>query len=101
MRLKELRTAKKYTQQKVAEKICCATRVYARYESEQRQPHIDILIKLAELYNVSVDYIIGRDTALGTSITESEAKTIAALRHADERARDDALTLLNKHSRNK
>ena len=99
MRLKEIRFAMKCSQQKVADQLCCSVKVYARYESGQRQPSIDVLIKLAEYFNVSVDYIIGRDVVVNSSITDSEAEIVMAVRSADERARSDAMALLTIHRR--
>ena len=60
MRLKELRTEKGATQKEVAEFICCSPLVYSRYEREEREPDIDALCKLADYFNVIVDYIVCR-----------------------------------------
>ena len=62
---------------------------------------IDILLKLSKLYGVSVDYLIGNDEVVDTSITEKEAAMISAMRQADERARQDAIALLELHTENK
>jgi transcriptional regulator with XRE-family HTH domain len=42
--------------------------------SGKREPSIDILLKLSKLYRVSVDYLIGNEEAVDTSITKNEAK---------------------------
>ena len=60
MRLKELRLEKGATQKEVAEFICCPSLVYSRYEREEREPDIDTLCKLADYFNVTVDYIVCR-----------------------------------------
>lgn len=60
--LKEIRNIKGYTQNYVAEKINIAQNQYGRYESGETQPSIEIIIRLANLYNVSTDYLIGKDT---------------------------------------
>ena len=75
--------------------------VYSRYENGKREPSIDILLKLSKLYSVSVDYLIGNDEVIDTSITEKEAAMISAMRQADERARQDAIALLELHTVNK
>ena len=67
----------------------------------KREPSIDILLKLSKLYSVSVDYLIGNDEVIDTSITEKEAAMISAMRQADERARQDAIALLELHTGNK
>ena len=58
MRLKELRTERGATQKEVAEFICCSPLVYSRYEREEREPDIDTLCKLADFFNVSIDYLV-------------------------------------------
>ena len=60
MRLKELRLEKGATQKEVADFIGCSSLVYSRYEREVREPDIDALCKLADYFNVTVDYIVCR-----------------------------------------
>ena len=56
----ELRKEKNLTQREVAEKINTTQRAYAFYEKGDREPSIDTLIKLADLYNVPIDILVGR-----------------------------------------
>ena len=60
MRLKEIRESKGLTQKEVAEIIGYSEISYARYENGKRVPDISTLCKLAEYFNVTVDYLIGR-----------------------------------------
>ena len=60
MRLKELRVETGATQKQVADFIGCSSLVYSRYEREVREPDIDTLCKLADYFNVTVDYIVCR-----------------------------------------
>ena len=60
MRLKELRVEKGATQKEVAGFIGCSSLVYSRYEREVREPDVDALCKLADYFNVTVDYIVCR-----------------------------------------
>ena len=64
MRLKELRTEKGATQKDVSEFICCSTLVYSRYEREEREPDIDTLCRLANYFEVSIDYLVEREKAI-------------------------------------
>lgn len=74
MRLKELRKQKKLRQQDVADAINCSQAVYSRYENGEREPSKIVLNSLADFYNVSVDYILGRDQAEpAQNETEEEA----------------------------
>lgn len=59
-RLEDLRVDHDLTQQDVADVLGCNREVYRRYEKGIRTIPIDFLIKLADYYNVSIDYIVGR-----------------------------------------
>lgn len=60
IRLKELRIKGNLTQHQVADKINVSRSSYSQYELGLKQPSIDTLLMLAELYSTSVDYLIGR-----------------------------------------
>jgi transcriptional regulator with XRE-family HTH domain len=57
-RLKELRNEYNKTQKELAEYLNIRQNTYSQYENGQRQLPIDVLIKLAFYYDVSVDYIL-------------------------------------------
>ncbi len=59
-RLYDLRVDNDLTQQKVADYLMCNRQVYARYERGLREIPVSMLLKLADLYGTSVDYILGR-----------------------------------------
>ncbi len=58
MRLKELREEHGYKQEILANYIGVKQHAYSQYETGKRQIPIETIIKLAELYNVSVDYLL-------------------------------------------
>lgn len=58
-RLKELRTNNNLTQIEIANYLNISERTIIRYENNTRNPEIDVVIKLANLFNVSVDYLVG------------------------------------------
>jgi len=58
-RLKNLRLERRLTMQEVAIKIGLAKSSYAGYEGGQRNPPLDKLVTLAQLYHVSTDYLLG------------------------------------------
>lgn len=60
-RLEELRVDHDLTQQEVADLLGCQREVYRRYEKGTRTIPADFLIRLADRYHVSVDYILGRE----------------------------------------
>lgn len=98
MKLKEIRAKRNLTQQQVADYIGCSSVVYSRYESGTRQPSIEVLLRLADLFGVTVDILLGRPDQRDGSLSEYEIELLAAARNADERAREDALQMLISHS---
>lgn len=60
MRLKELRKKKGISQLRLATDLNTTQNTISRYETGEREPGIDELIKIADYFNVSVDYLIGR-----------------------------------------
>lgn len=59
-RLTELRNARNLTQIEVAEMLHMSRSTYAQYEVNRRIPEYNTLEKLADFYEVSLDYIVGR-----------------------------------------
>ena len=59
-RIKELREDSDLTQTQMREILSCSQRVYSDYERGVLDIPTDILISMADYYNVSVDYILGR-----------------------------------------
>ena len=60
MRLKELRKAKGISQQKLATDLHTNQNTISRYENGEREPGIIELIKIADYFHVSIDYLVGR-----------------------------------------
>ena len=58
-RLKDLREDRDLSQMKVAEYLGMKQSQYSRYERGIRDIPTDVLIRLAQLYNTSTDYILG------------------------------------------
>ena len=59
-RIRDLREDCDKTQEEIAEYLVMKRGVYQRYESGTREIPVWAVIKLAELYNTSTDYILGR-----------------------------------------
>lgn len=60
MRLKDLREDNDVKQKELAEYLNIKQNTYSQYENGKREIPIELLWKLADFYNTSVDYIIGR-----------------------------------------
>lgn len=59
-KLKELRLEKNLTCQSVASAIGLTKNAITNYESGTREPSLETLKKICDLYDVSADYLIGR-----------------------------------------
>lgn len=61
MRIRELRKAKKVTMKELGNMIGVAESTMSLYETGKRKPDSETLSRLADYFNVSVDYLLGRD----------------------------------------
>ena len=69
-RLKELRIENNYSQQEIADLIDITQVTYSHYELGRRSVSIQNLVKIAKIYNVSTDYLLGiSDDKLGQNST--------------------------------
>lgn len=59
-RIRELREDHDLLQRQVADRLHCSQQVYSNYELGQRDIPTEALIRLAELYGVSIDYLLGQ-----------------------------------------
>lgn len=63
-RLRAARMARKYTQQVLADTVNISLRAYQRYEQGERYPSYDLLVLFADILNVPIDWLLGRDEYL-------------------------------------
>ena len=70
-RLRESRVRLMLTQQYVADYLDLSLNAYQKYEQGTREPSLDTLVRIANLFDVSLDYLLCRDNFLA--------------KHADER----------------
>lgn len=61
MTLKELRKKKGASQEDAAKALGITLRTYQNYEYGQREPNIEMILKLSDYFNVSTDYLLGRE----------------------------------------
>lgn len=59
IRLRDLREDKDLTQTDIAKILNCTQTCYSYYEIGKRDIPTDVLIKLAEFHNTSIDYLLG------------------------------------------
>ena len=71
-RLKQLRNNTDYKQEEIANKIGVMRQTYAGYEKGRRKPDLYTLVKLANFYNVTTDYLLGRTDYPNMRIVKSK-----------------------------
>ena len=60
LRIRDMREDNDLTQQKIADVLLCDQSLYSKYERGARAIPIAPLIKLADYYGTSLDYLVGR-----------------------------------------
>ncbi|MBW2672110.1 MAG: helix-turn-helix domain-containing protein [Deltaproteobacteria bacterium] len=73
-RLRQLRKEKGLTQAELAKLLSIGESTISFYESGKRQPDYETLIRIADLFNVSVDYLLGRTVLDGTKKIDGSYK---------------------------
>lgn len=75
--LKLLRDLKGKSQQEVCSELNIEQSTLANYENDRRIPKLDILVKMANYYNCSVDFIIGNEHHVVNYTTASESPIVS------------------------
>lgn len=60
LRIRDLREDNDYTQKQISAMLSCDQSLYSKYERGEREIPLSLIIKLADFYNVSLDYLVGR-----------------------------------------
>jgi len=89
--LKALRKERNLSQSKLAEKLCITQEAYSRYETGDREPNINTLIKLSDIFNVPIDILVGKYSNLiktdkvvrSKKIINGKEKTVLSFRSKD------------------
>ncbi len=95
-RLKELRKEKKIIQTKLGKHLGYGYTAIANYESGRNEPSLDTLVQIANIFDVSIDYLLGNDeTALFMdSISPEEKEMLRFYRRLQEKEKEALLLLL-------
>ena len=60
-RLKTIRKSSKFTQQAMADMLGISLNAYQKYEQAERSPSLETLVQIANIFDVSLDYLLCRD----------------------------------------
>ncbi len=100
MKLRELRKERNLRQKDVAEQIGVCTQSYGYYENGINKPDPETLIKLADFFGCSIDYLLGREDDLGhlvsrqgigEQLTSTEKQLLDGFRRLDQTHRTRVL----------
>lgn len=94
-RIKELRIEKGLLQSDIAKYIKKSERIVGFYESGERDPNTDTLLKLSELFDVSIDYILGKSNFKNYKKIELDAIDVAFAKGIKELTKENQQTLKN------
>lgn len=81
-KIKQLRTTAGMTQLELAKKLSLTKSVISAYENGLRLPSYDVLIKIAQFFHVSTDYLFGLESPKSldlSGLTESEKLAVTNL----------------------
>lgn len=81
-RLKILRSEAKLTQKEIAEKLNISQKGYSYWERGEREPNNDSLQKLANIFNVSTDYLLGKTDQVKKSTFDEDLEKSLESFHA-------------------
>ncbi|MEF9839433.1 MAG: helix-turn-helix domain-containing protein [Lachnospiraceae bacterium] len=75
-RLRSLREKHNLKQFEIANILSLSTPAYGYYEQGKREPTFDTLIKIAEFFDVSTDYLLGLSTSTAHSVSSTNLKPL-------------------------
>lgn len=87
-RLKCLRTDKGVSQAIIAKYLGITNQAYSLYELDKREPDYESLLKIADYFDVSVDYLLGNEEKENSDVTDTDIKV--ALFGGDAKVISDA-----------
>lgn len=91
--LKDLRTKSGLTQKQLADRMGITKSVISYYELQERQPSPEVIIKLANVFHVSADYLLGIDTV------EKKSLDVSGLTDEDISVLQSMVILLRKKNK--
>ena len=89
-KLRVLREARNLTQKQVADRVDISKAMISAYETASKAPSIDVLICLARLYSVSVDYLVCVDAQKVIDVSGLDDDTVALVSALVEKLKNNA-----------
>ena len=103
-KLKELRQSKGISQQQLADVITVSQQSVNKYENHGVEPDISTLIRIAEYFNVSLDFLTGRtevkemaETPKMSELSDDEVRIIMQYRNLNEKQKNCLRTVADSY----
>lgn len=71
-RLRAIRMQLGFTQQNMADKLDISLNAYQKYEQAERSPSLDCLVSIADIFDISLDYLLCRDEFIQSHATSAD-----------------------------
>jgi len=98
--LKKLRTEFKISQQQLANAIGVSQQSVNKYENQDVEPDIAVIIKIADYFSVSIDYLVGRKMSpdfVVSSLTKDEKYILSRFKTLNKKEKDIIKLLIENH----
>lgn len=98
-RISELRKEKHLNQIGLAMKLNISQYMVSAYETGRHQPAMDMLIQLADFFDVSIDYLVGRSNIRSSAdsisnLTEKESRLLNMFRTLSDDKKEQAIGII-------
>ena len=91
-RLRELRTQRGFSQQDLADRTDQTKQAISQYERGVRRPDMDMLLALCDIFNVSLDYLTGKEDVTPRLVDKNDLRVLETY-HMDKKAMKVAQTI--------
>ena len=71
-RLRKVRMNSGLTQQNMADKLGISLNAYQKYEQAERSPSLECLVSIADIFDISLDYLLCRDDFMKSHVTSAD-----------------------------
>ena len=87
-RLKELRVEKQMTQRELAHALCLSPNIICEWEKSRCQPGIETLKNISQIFECSIDYLVGNADDFGNVTVYQQTDNVASLTSDEQRIID-------------
>ena len=94
-RLKNLRNSRRLSQKDFAQALEVSQQTVASWESGRTEPSNAALTAIADYFNVSADYLLGRDATKAPSLSEEQRKLLSGFDNLNSAGRNLLVAVLN------